>query len=209
MVLCNDHSAHGLSAAGESVSRYLYYLPLLYMETKWVLLHISATASEVSHLQIAYVQLTTDLAFSIAIYFITWHTLMVCDYTEDWSAEQLACFPWTAFKIGNVLEDEPACEYFMVFLHLGGKSLSKSLCQTCFCENLQNSTAAFPNTSRTSLWVCVRVYVCVKLQRFHWHLLWITTDISPVSFSRLHCFVPIQYTVLQYNTQYNPLVLRW
>lgn len=63
MVLCNDHSAHGLSAAGESVSRYLYYLPLLYMETKWVLLHISATASEVSHLQIAYVQLTTGPCF--------------------------------------------------------------------------------------------------------------------------------------------------
>lgn len=92
------------------------------------------------------------------------------------------------------LGDEPTCEYSMVFLHPGGKFLSKSLCQSCLRENLQSRMAAFPNSSKTSLCVCMCVCVCVKLWRLHWHLLWTTTDISPVSFSRPHSFVPIQHT---------------
>jgi len=48
------------------------------------------------------------------------HTYGNC--TEDRSAELLACFPLTAFKI----DDEPAYEYSAVLLHPGRKLSGKS-----------------------------------------------------------------------------------
>lgn len=88
------------------------------------------------------------------------------------------------------LDDEPACEYFMVFLHPGWKFLSKSLCWMSLRKNLQSSMEAFPNTSKTNLWVCTCVCVCVKGFNGTFCEL---PQTSAVSLSRPHCFVPLQH----------------